>query len=360
MRFSPLVLATAASAMLVVPYDDEEAFNSLPYDDVEAEVIPLPLSITNTAVQVPCQQCRGENAQIELNFAVVESELYVNGLRLFPSPEGNFIAEVSASDSDSYEHPVGLGVTLGIVEQFFDVEAGISAMDLWFTIREVDGHWMDDIPSLKVELVQNLDGQIISIGDSDVDEVPETPNEPAAPPSCDDMLCSALDWVHEAMQKFKSKAKTHCPHSTMMIIGGQDDLDEEQQEEYYKIEEVMIDVEEVEDFEEPAPRPKKVYAHRKPIINIWRVAMAYVVFPILLGVTVSVGCVLYVFSPRVLVFTHMLTKALRIAMAVTTVYIQICSLFRRSTGTIRLADEESATDEKARLQERDLIPRYED
>ena len=318
MRFSHLALAaTTASAVLVIPEvtpeEEESLLSILPFDELTGV---LPDYTAKTAVSVPCSQCLGEDARLELNFEMDHGLLFMNDRLLFPEIESAFSAVVTAQDEENY--PVDLGVVIAEGHLGVDAVQDMEAIELWFTVREVDGFYMEDIPSVRVQLVLPF-----GVRDSFIAQIEVV--EPATGPECDTFLCHAMDVFHKTLKKVKGMAKGKgCKGQPlrqgrpMMASGDEDEFRHHHHHGHHG-------------------------DHHHHFGKLVRGFALQIFIPVLLGIVAGVSCGF-------------------IAMIITTLIMKVVArITGRGEPSQIVLVEESTVDEKARLMmENDDLPQYED
>lgn len=213
MLFKSVAFAASAAAFLVIPEmskDDEEIFNILPFEGTIWDIDPTAFQQT---VDVPCKQCRGEDAHLKLDFAVEhDTSLTLNGVDVFPVPESGIVADVVAGDVT--ELAQGLGFNMLVQLEGIDE---VQMMDVYSTdlrILSVGGRPTTDIPLVRVKFVVAATGEIM-MGDialEDTDAMPEVPQM-----GCTSILCRAKAFLN-GLTGCKGHKKPPTPEQMEQLI----------------------------------------------------------------------------------------------------------------------------------------------
>ncbi|KAM5346725.1 hypothetical protein ACJ41O_009730 [Fusarium nematophilum] len=207
MLFKPLALAATAAAILIVPETseaDDGIFRTLPIDVGTFEV---PATAFEQVIDVPCLQCRGRDSHLELNFAIEDRRLMLNGFELYPHADpwnGDLSAAVIKGNGKSTVRRLGYG--LAIRPEGMDEDQHLEVVGVEVRIIEVGDRFVDGVPPVKVKLIKAPVGEII-IGSIDVEGSGEKGHSGNG---CDSMWCRAKDLVHDTLKGLKGGFKG-CP-----------------------------------------------------------------------------------------------------------------------------------------------------
>lgn len=200
MLFKQLFLAATAAALLIVPEvseADKDIVNALPIEVNDASI--LPAIATTQSIGVPCRQCRGRNARVEMDFAVEDgSRLTLNGFELYPAADpwhNDLVASIVKENEESREQR--LGYSLSVKPDAVDLEQRMELVSVELRVIEVGNLFVDGMPTVRVRLIKTPSGEII-IGSVDVEEVTEKNNE------------NFLLHIKEKVMEFYGKIKGGC------------------------------------------------------------------------------------------------------------------------------------------------------
>ncbi|EEU46833.1 uncharacterized protein NECHADRAFT_35884 [Fusarium vanettenii 77-13-4] len=198
----PLALAATAAAILIVP-DTSEAddgiFRTLPID---VDTFEVPATAFGQSITIPCTRCRDRNAQLELNFNIEEHRLVLNGFELYPHADpwnGDLSAPVTKSNGKSAVRRLGYG--LAIRPEGMDDDQHLEVIGVEIRIIEVGDRFVDGVPPVKVKLIKAPVGEII-IGSIEV----EGSSHNGLGDDCS-MWCRAKGLLHETLKGIKGSIK---------------------------------------------------------------------------------------------------------------------------------------------------------
>ncbi|KAJ4208146.1 hypothetical protein NW759_013771 [Fusarium solani] len=198
----PLALAATAAAILIVP-DTSEAddgiFRTLPID---VDTFEVPATAFGQSITIPCTRCRDRNAQLELNFGIEEHRLVLNGFELYPHADpwnGDLSAPVTKSNGKSAVRRLGYG--LAIRPEGMDDDQHLEVIGVEIRIIEVGDRFVDGVPPVKVKLIKAPVGEII-IGSIEV----EGSSHNGLGDDCS-MWCRAKGLLHETLKSIKGSIK---------------------------------------------------------------------------------------------------------------------------------------------------------
>ncbi|KAF4469919.1 hypothetical protein FALBO_3180 [Fusarium albosuccineum] len=203
MLFKPFAFAAAAAAILIVPEAseaDDGIFRTLPID---VDTFEVPATAFGQVIDVPCLQCRGRDTQLELNFGISDRRLMLNGFELYPHADpwnGDLSAAVIKGNGKSTVRRLGYG--LAIRPEGMDEEQHLEVVEIEVRIIEVGDRFVDGVPPVKVKLIKAPVGEII-IGSIEVDGNGENGH---AGDDCS-MWCRAKGMVHDTLKGIKGKFK---------------------------------------------------------------------------------------------------------------------------------------------------------
>ncbi|KAF4975436.1 hypothetical protein FZEAL_7784 [Fusarium zealandicum] len=285
MLYKPLVFAATAAAILIVPETseaDDSIFRALPIDVGTFEV---PSNAFSQVINVPCTQCRGHNPQLELNFAVEKHRLMLNGFELYPQADpwnGDLSAAVIKGNGKSDMRRLGYG--LAIRPEGVDEDQHLEVVSVEVRIIEVGDRFVDGVPLVNVKLIKAPVGELI-IGGIDVEGHSD---DGKTGEHCNSVWCSAKGLAHDTWKGVKGKFKgchrmkghghkNHSGHGKMKNKGA-------------------------------SGHP---HGHHNDLVhdnsdNSWATMLkdilAYIVIPVLMGVTAGVGVALVAMFACTLVF----------------------------------------------------------
>jgi hypothetical protein len=313
----PLALAATAAAILIVP-DTSEAddgiFRTLPID---VDTFEVPATAFGQSITIPCTRCRDRNAQLELNFGIEEHRLVLNGFELYPHADpwnGDLSAPVTKSNGKSAVRRLGYG--LAIRPEGMDDDQHLEVIGVEIRIIEVGDRFVDGVPPVKVKLIKAPVGEII-IGSIEV----EGSSHNGLGDDCS-MWCRAKGLLHETLKgikgSIKGKGKGKGCHGMkshgMKGHGHKNNHGHDNSEN------------------KNAGTPHQGHAQLVPErvdyswANMLKHITAYIIIPVLMGVTAGVGVALYVFILVILV-VEILTSC-SFAMFLCTLTVRLVRYFK--------------------------------
>lgn len=284
MLLKPLVFAASAVAILLVPEvteSDEGIFRTLP---IETENLEIPPSALGQSVDLPCRQCRGRDAHLQLDFAVEDgTRLTLNGFELYPKADpwhGDLTAAVIRGSGVHRERRLGYSLAVNPEEMDEDQGFGLIAVDL--RIIEVGTRFVDDVPPVKIKLIQAPTGDIM------IASVNVMGNDDGDKKTCDSMLCRIEGMFDHTWKKVKGGFKG-CGGMRGHHKGkGNGHHKHPQKPEHRKGPKIADD----------KPHGGSEHKHQDLRHHSWSELIenvtSYVLLPVILGITAGVGVAMYV------------------------------------------------------------------
>lgn len=312
----PLAFAATAAAILIVP-DTSEAddgiFRTLPID---VDTFEVPATAFGQSITIPCTRCRDRNAQLELNFNIEEHRLVLNGFELYPHADpwkGDLSAPVTKSNGKSAVRRLGYG--LAIRPEGMDDDQHLEVIGVEIRIIEVGDRFVDGVPPVKVKLIKAPVGEII-IGSIEV----EGSSHNGLGDDCS-MWCRAKGLLHETLKgikgSIKGKGKGKGCHG--MKSHGMKGHGHKNNHGHGNSE------------NKNAGTPHQGHAQLVPErvdyswANMLKHITAYIIIPVLMGVTAGVGVALYVF---ILVIVVEILTSCSFAMFLCTLTVRLVRYFK--------------------------------
>ncbi|KAM0251531.1 hypothetical protein ACHAP5_001538 [Fusarium lateritium] len=333
MLFKPLAFAATAAAILIVPETsekDDSIFRTLP---IAVDTFEVPATAYAQVVDVPCDQCRGHDSQLELNFGVHDRRLVLNGFELYPHADpwnGDLSAAVIKGNGKSDMRRLGYG--LAIRPEGIDEDQHLEVVNVEVRIIEVGDRFVDGVPPVTVKLIKAPVGEII-IGSIEIKGAGQN-----APEDCS-MWCRTKGMVHDTWKGVKGKFKG-CHGMKGKVHGHEHEHGHKTPHGHGKAE----------------GKPTDAFRHG-PVIGkmpeqswaeVLKHVAAYIVIPVLMGVAAGVGVAF-------------------IAMFICTMVLRLVRLFQTEPTESALGATHKAAvaemlveDEKAGLiVDEETLPRYE-
>lgn len=288
MLFKPLALAAVATAFVIIPEiseHDENIFKTLPVDTPGgAFAYGIPESAFEQSVSIPCNDCKGRNTKLQLDFTVEdETRLLLNGFELYPDADP-WSGDLQATVIKGYSQPKSkkLGYSLAVYPKATAKEDNMELIEVDLKIIEVGTRFVDGIPAVKIDLIKAPGGNI-AMSTVVFDQPIETP--------CTTIWCRAKDladklWAQAQELKGCGKMATSELDSEAADMDMPDvemsDLDMSEMD----MPEMDILDSGIPEFEEPA----------MPSREEWRQLMksiaGHIIMPIVMGVTAGVAVAL--------------------------------------------------------------------
>lgn len=357
MLLKPLVLAASAAAILIVPEvteSDEGVFRALP---IEAESLEIPASALAQSVDLPCRQCRGRDTHLKMDFAVEDStRLTLNGFELYPKADpwhGDLTAAVIRGSGVHRERR--LGYSLAVNHEGMDEEQGLGVVAVDLRVIEVGTRFVDDIPTVKIRLIQAPTGDIM------IASVNVMETDGADKPKCDTFLCRIEGMFDHTWNKVKGGFKG---------CGGMRGHHKGKGNGHHKHPHEKPEHRKGPMISDSRPNPG-TQKHQELRHHSWSELIesvtSYVLLPVLLGITAGVGVAMYVPKLRLALYRMLTVSSL--AMFLGSVVFRLARYFKGDTDEAfvcpfrKAAASEAIVDdaEKSGLMEhQDPPPQYED
>lgn len=291
MFLKQLALVATAAAMLVLPdttnANEDGVLRILP---VEAELDGVPATATKQNLLIPCVRCPGRAAQLELDFTVVKQErLLVNGFEIFPGPDVRKSSKLSASilsDGGQHSNSQKLGYSLFIGMGGTDEGQNMELIHIELRVIEVGDRFIDGIPAVRVRLIRSPEkGLLIGAIDTDASDEPAPVDD-----SCDSLWCRVLNKINKTFKDVKSGIKG-CGGMRGKMKGGHR-KGHNHHGHHGHFEEGKMDNHKGHHKGHGHRRPHHGHGskgHRQSLGQLVRHFGAFIVFPILLGISAGFG-----------------------------------------------------------------------
>lgn len=335
MLFNPLAFAAVATALVIIPEvseHDENIFKALP---IHTETVQIPQSALTQTVKVPCHECEESNAELVLDFAIADGKrLVLNDFEVYPDPNpwgGDLKASVLSAGRVQNKR---LGYSIAVMPAALSADDHMETISVDVRVIEVDDLFVNDIPTVNVQLIKAPTDEILIA----------SATAPSEKPKCVTFSCRVKQAFGGMMQRVKGLQGCGKKHSNPRPI--EHDVPE-------VFEEPVPDSEWFEDFTLDGPPPGWEDSSRGDWTQLVKSVAAHVFLPVLLGITAGVVVAWYVFR----VFVHLSVAGSNVVnsftMFIGTVFMHIVRLVRgpsrrqawcadRKARSERSADEEKA------------------
>ncbi|KAF7538001.1 hypothetical protein G7Z17_g12730 [Cylindrodendrum hubeiense] len=205
MLFRQLIFAASAAAILIIPEtsdSDDGIFRTLPHD---VKTYDVPTTAFTQSIEVPCAECRGQDAHLKMDFTVEENtRLLLNGFELYPNADpwqGDLSASVIKGNGKSQDRRLGYG--LSVRPEGMDEDQRLEVIAVELLVIEVGDRFVAGVPLVKVKLVKSTSGEIL-IGSINIDKSGTLDGAV----QCTSLWCRVQDMVDDAWKSVKSTFKS--------------------------------------------------------------------------------------------------------------------------------------------------------